>query len=552
MTAEPRESDLQLARAGLIVTATGIVSAGSVSYALGGASDLAFAFTFILYLGLIAFASARRPFRRSYLVAFGAFALAYIGLDDLTNGLAPGIALYVTAAALAMLTTPPKFRPLTVGAFALWTPALRYFSANPFAGEFPVALAIATVLALFSLVMILLSRAELDADERLRRIGLGLLAVACVATVSERHSVVDSGGAPAPDDVAALVVVALFPILAVARLRAKTRDALATGLALGLYALVGLALILGKGYHVDSVAVAHRSAELFLAGEDPYAALDVADALREFHLDPELGTHLEDGSQVHTLNYPAMSFLVIAPFVKAGLTDIRYVYLGEIILLVLVLLRPIRIPWRPLVAAVVVGNTVIERQNVLAGVDPAWALFTAFGFMFIRHRWLSPIFIGLAVASRQPAWFFAPFYLLGVWRQDGRREALRRAALVAAAALLPNLPFILAAPGAFWDGVTAPTLAPLEPYGVGLIRFATAGVIPLWPRAVYGVVALVVMAGLLVLLWRRWRSLPNAAVVFPSLVLWFAWRSLQNYFGFAGLLALVGDESLLGEEDGPT
>jgi hypothetical protein len=546
-----RGSDVTLTRAGLIVTATGIVSAASVSYALGG-SDLAFAVGFLAYLGLIAFAAARRPHPRAYVVGFVAFALTYIGLDSISGGIVPATLLYVAAAVLAVIATPARFRALTVGAFALWTPAIRLFDpTHAFDGFFPLEVAIASVVALFSLVAVLVARQSVDDEERLRRIGLGLLGVACVATVAERHSVVASPNVLAPDDLAALAVVVLFPILAVARLRPMTRDAFATGLAVALYVLVGFALIAGKAYHVDTVVVEHRAAEVFLAGANPYTAVDLQDALREFGLNPQLATHLEDGSQVHTLNYPALSFLIIAPFVGLGLSDIRYVFLAEIVLLVLILLRPIRIPWRPLIVAVVVGNTIIERQNILAGVDPAWAVLTALAFMFIARRWLSPIFMGLAVACRQPAWFFLPFYVVADWRRDGPREAARRTLIAAAAAIVPNAPFILADPRAFWAGVTAPTLAPLEPYGVGLIRFALDGAIPLWPRGVYGALAVAALAGLLVVLWREWRSLPNAAVVFPSLVLWFGWRSLQNYFSFAGVFALIGDETMLADTAEP-
>ncbi|HEV2011588.1 MAG TPA: hypothetical protein VGS17_11245, partial [Candidatus Limnocylindria bacterium] len=157
------------------------------------------------------------------------------------------------------------------------------------------------------------------------------------------------------------------------------------------------------------------------------------------------------------------------------------------------------------------------------------------------------ILLGLACAARQPAWFFAPFYVLLAWRREGRGPALRRAGIAALAALLPNLPFFLWSPGDFIGGISAPMLGALEPYGVGLIRFSLDGVLPLLPRGAYGILSLVAMAGLLTVLWHRWRRLPLGALVFPSLVLWFAWRSLQNYFSFAGVLALAGDEDLLGD-----
>ena len=152
-----------------------------------------------------------------------------------------------------------------------------------------------------------------------------------------------------------------------------------------------MALILGKGYHVDAVTVPHHAAELLLAGQNPYKTFDLPEALAEFGLDPQLVTHYQDGSVLRSLNYPAMSFLLVAPFIAVGVTDIRWIYVGEIVLMVLVLLRNLRIPWRPLVAAGVVGNSIIVRQNILAGVDPTWALLVMLGWIFVESPWLSPI-----------------------------------------------------------------------------------------------------------------------------------------------------------------
>jgi len=239
----------------------------------------------------------------------------------------------------------------------------------------------------------------------------------------------------------------------------------------------------------------------------------------------------------------------VTPFVALGLADIRVIYLGELVILVLICIRRVRVPWRPLMAAAVVGNTVIMRQNILAGVDPLWALLLSVGVLFIERPMLSAVAIGLAAADRQPAWFFVPFYLLIVWRRDGPREALRRGAIAAAAFVIPNLPFVIADPGTYWSGVSAPMLGALEAYGVGFVRFGMDGVLPLWPRGLYGLLSIVVFVALLWLVARRWRDLPNAALVFPSVALWFAWRSLQNYFAFVGVFALIGDEFVVGGAD---
>jgi len=534
-----------LLRAALALTATGIVSAASIRHVLEeGGTDVAFAIGYAFYLSLILIATPRHPPRWSPLLAFLFAAITYTVAIITLNGNALAVGLYLVAAVLGYIATPEPYRPLTVAAFALWTPAIRFFGPEPLAGAFPPLLAFASVLSLINLVAALLDRSARDPDERLRRIGLGLLAVATVATVVERHLVVESV-VVAPDDVMALIVVGILPVLAVVRLRPSTRDALATGLALAAFVLAAMALLLGKGYHVDAVTVPHVAAQELLAGHNPYTTFDLPAALAQFGINPELVTHYEDGTVLRSLNYPAMNFLLVTPFIALGATDIRWIYLVEILALVFILLRKVRIPWRPLVSAGVVGNTVIVRQNILAGVDPTWWALLTIAWIFVDSRWLSPIAVGLAMASRQPAWFAAPFYIVGIWRRNGRQEAARRVAIVAVAALVPNLPFIIDDPAAFVDGVGAPMLGALAPYGVGFVRLGLDGAFPLLPRAFYGVLSAVSFVTMLAVLWRFWRSVPIGALIFPFVPLYLAWRSLQNYFGSIPLLAMAGDDELM-------
>jgi hypothetical protein len=534
-----------LLRAALALTATGIVSAASIRHVLEeGGADVMFAVAYAFYLTLILIATLRHPPRWAPLLGFAFAAITYIVAIATLSGNVLAVCLYLVAALLGYIATPVTFRPLTVAAFALWTPALRFFGPEPLAGAFPPLLAFASVLSLINLVAALLDRSARDPDERLRRIGLGLLAVATVATVVERHLVVESI-VVAPDDVMALVVVGVLPVISVVRLRPSTRDALATGLALATFVLAAMSLLIGKGYHVDSVTVPHVAAQQLLAGHDPYTTFDLPAALAQFGIDPQLVTHYEDGTVLRSLNYPAMNFLLVTPFIALGVTDIRWIYLAEIIVLVLILLRKVHIPWRPLVSAGVVGNTVIVRQNILAGVDPTWWALLTLAWIFVESRWLSPIAVGLAVASRQPAWFGAPFYVLGIWKRNGRAEALRRAAIVAVVAVLPNLPFMIDNPDAFFDGVGAPMLGALAPYGVGFVRLGLDGPFPLLPRAMYGLLAAISFVGLAAVLWRFWRSMPIGALIFPFVPLYLAWRSLQNYFGSIPLLAMAGDDELI-------
>src|SRR5207302_8217209 len=135
------------------------------------------------YLSLILIATPRHPPRWAPVLGFAFAAITYVTAIMTLNGNAFAVGVYLLVALLGYLATPPTFRPLTVAAFALWTPAIRFFGPEPTEGRFPALLALASVLALFNLVSVLLDRSSRDPDERLRRIGLGLLAVACGAMV---------------------------------------------------------------------------------------------------------------------------------------------------------------------------------------------------------------------------------------------------------------------------------------------------------------------------------------------------------------------------------
>jgi hypothetical protein len=547
-----RRSDPRLGvatRVGLALAATGVASAGLDRRALTGApADAPLAAAFGCFVVLLFIATLRRPPRFAAWIAFALIAGVYLATALALSEAPVGMAAYLAAGAVATWRTASSLRPFTVAAVALWTPALGLFASR--SPVLPAPVLVAAVVALVYTVGVLVDPTRVHPSDRLRRAGFGLLAIATVAAVFERHLVVGSSGL-APDDLLAAIVAVALPLLAHLRARPSLRDAIATGLVLTTFALVGLALILGMPYHADAVAAPHRAAEILLSGQDPYRVFDLPEALRRFGMDGQLATHLEGGAVLHTYNYPALSFLVVAPFVALGLGDIRWLFLAETLLLATVAVSRLRLAWRPMALATIVGNAIVLRQHVLAGIDPTWVLLVIGSWLAIGRRWPSAILIGLACASRQTAWFAAPFYVALVWQRWGPREALRRSAVAGAAALVVDLPFLLDVPERFIGGIAAPILAALEPDGVGLVRFGLAGIGPLLARGVYGALALVAFAALLAI-FVRWRpAVASAALVWPFLPLYFAWRSLQNYFALASLFVFVGDEELAAEVPPP-
>ena len=547
-----RRSDPRLGvalRVGLALIATGIASAGLGRRALtGSGADVPLAVAFGCFVVVLVLATLQRPPRLSVWIGLAMVAGIYIATAVALAAAPLGMAAYFAAATFATWRTPAHLRAFTVAAFALWTPAFGLFASRVVVLPTPVLAAAMFALAYTAAVLVDPSRVH--PSDRLRRIGFGMVAIAIMTALFDRHLAVSSAGL-APDDLLAIAVAFVLPLLAHVRVRPATRDAIASGLVLTTFALVGLACIIAVPYHADAVAALHRASELFVAGQDPYAVFDLPEALARFNMDPELVTHLEDRGFLHTYNYPALSFLVVAPFIALGLGDVRWVFLVEVLVLGIVATSRLRLAWRPMALTTIVGNAIVLRQQILAGIDPSWALLMVGSWVALGRAWLSPILLGLAFAARQTAWFAAPFYVALVWQRWGWREAVRRAVIAGAVTLAVNLPFFIGAPARFIEGVSAPIFGPLEPDGVGLVRFGLAGIGPLFPRGVYGAIALLVFAALLAAVVRWRRVLTSAPMVWPYVPLYFAWRSLQNYFVLATLFVFIADEELAPEVPRP-
>ena len=540
-----------ITRVGLVLAATGIASAAVDRRSLAGTTpDVPLAVGFGMLVALLLLASFRRPARGASWLALACVALIYLlAAAELASSVI-GMTSYLLIAFAATFYTAPHLRPLAVAAFALWTPALWLFGPTDALEQLPAALRLAAVFALAFTIAAIADPRRTHPSDRLRHVGYGILAIACVSASIGRSLVVSSPGFT-PGQVLAIICAFALPALSFVRMRPARRELLVTALALFTFAFVGLAYILGKSYHTDVVAAAHRATELFISGQNPYAVFDLPEALARFGLDPQLATHLENGSVVHTYNYPAMSFLQLVPWVWLGLTDIRWVYLIETMLIAAVAIRQLRSTWRSMALATVIGSEIITRQWILAGVDPSWALYLVGAWMLRSRRVISSILLGLAIADRQPAWFVAPFFLLAILQRYGARPALRALAIAAATAILVNAPFLIGDPPRAIGGMLAPMLAPLVSGGVGLMRYGASDIGPAFPRIVYTALSLTAMAGLLVLLWRRPRSLSGAPLVWPLLPLYLAWRSNQNYFAASPLFALIADDELADKPDDP-
>jgi uncharacterized membrane protein len=238
-------------------------------------------------------------------------------------------------------------------------------------------------------------------------------------------------------------------------------------------------------------------------------------------------------------NYPAGAFLLPAPFAALGWHDMSTFYLLWAILAYGGLVRWAPHGWRPWLLLLASANatlwtTIADGQSNVLDV-----FLIVAGWATWRRSWLSAVLMGAAVATRQEAWFFAPFYLVLSGCLVGWRAAGVRLAVMGGLFSLLNAPFIALSPGAWLHGVLGPLTDPMYPLGEGVIALATSGVLPLWPRSVYAGLELAALVACLLLYVRVCRRQSGTGPVLALVPVVFAWRSLFTYFYVAlPLLAL--------------
>ena len=319
-------------------------------------------------------------------------------------------------------------------------------------------------------------------------------------------------------------------------------------------------------YHNDAIALNDCSARSLLAGQDPYATLDIFDCYRRFEIGADRTTPLrrgdfadvtvyptdeqldrtwiarerDDGNVefVTRPSYPALSFVLLVPFVALGL-DTNYVYLGCLLAAIAIIVWQSGAGLRPFVLTALLGASCLTAFTVGGSADLLYALPLVAAWIW-RERLIGAVLFGAACAVKQIAWFFAPFWFIAAVATLGWRAALRHTLLAAAVFVGTNLPFILWHPADWLAGVLTPLVEPMFPRGAGIVFLATNGGWQLLSSNAYLVLEVAAMAVCLVVAWRTRRSSPEIGVALAIIPLYFAWRSLFSYFFLVPLFALAG------------
>lgn len=316
-------------------------------------------------------------------------------------------------------------------------------------------------------------------------------------------------------------------------------------------------------YSNDGTSLDTNAAILLLEGHNPYVDSNIASLVRRFPILPVWTTPLREGQfaaqlvyptavELRTVldtdlksgqapefeskvSYPVLSFLTLVPFIWLGSYNVLPLYLICYLALAALGWSVVRKELRPWIILLALANISMWSSVVGGNLDVLTTLFLVLAWLWRGRGWPSAVMLGLAVACKQPAWFFVPFYAIMLLRTQGWKAALRNLFIAGMIALGLNLPFILWNPQAFLAGVMAPISDPMFPMGVGIVGLVGSPFLSSYMSSiVYSLLEYGIFYPLcLFWYWKICKAHPEAAMLLAVLPLFFAWRSLPSYFACA-------------------
>lgn len=316
-------------------------------------------------------------------------------------------------------------------------------------------------------------------------------------------------------------------------------------------------------YTNDGTSLDTNAAMLLMHGENPYTDSNMVHIAQLFRIEPNWTTPLREGQFADRVNYPSLadlrsafltdvksgqapefeakvsypslSFLTLIPFIWLGIYNVLPFYLLCYLGLVALGWLAVRREMRPWVVVFALANISMWSSVIGGNLDVLAILFLLMAWLWRDHCWRSALMLGLALACKQPSWFFVPFYAILMLRVYDWKEVIRRVTIAGLLMLALNLPFILWNAKAWFAGVMAPIGDPMFPMGVGIVGLVGSPFLHSYmPGLVYAVLEYVVFYPLCMLwYWRLCRDRPEAVMLLAVLPLFFAWRSLPSYFACA-------------------
>ena len=317
------------------------------------------------------------------------------------------------------------------------------------------------------------------------------------------------------------------------------------------------------GVYSDSTALDQQAANNFLKGGNPYVEANIIKAGIEFGVPATKLTPLRTGQFANDFpypsldkmekiyvdvqatpdkippefeskyNYPAASFILLAPFIALGITDLRIIFLIFLLPVFGYVIWQIKSNNKMKFLFIAATIASLEIWNSLSSGSTSILVFPLLLMAWLLYRknlWLSALFMGVALATKQIAWFLFPFYLILILREKGLKKAAFITAITGGIFLCFNLPYILANPGLWISSVMAPMTNNIFPSNILIIALNYIGLIDIKTPLPFTIIEVIVIIVALIWYYRNCRRLPETALVLAIFPFFFSWRGSWGLF----------------------
>jgi hypothetical protein len=323
----------------------------------------------------------------------------------------------------------------------------------------------------------------------------------------------------------------------------------------------------------DATALCHQASDNLLEGKNPYSAANIVTADLRFNSwndpwtkttpiqtgrfastfpypsDAELKAVWDEAAltpetvppEMETrLNYPSGCFLLATPFVWGGVGDLRWVYLLAMIAGLAFAVVQAPAGMRLWIVGAALASLEIW-QSIASGETGTLVFPFLLGawLLWRKKLWPSAICMGIAVATKQVAWFFLPFYLILILKSGGWKHAFGTLAIVGVIFAAFNIVFIVPDPKLWLSSVLAPMIDKFFPMGVGPVSLVINGYIKTQSPLIFSLMEMIAMVVALVWYWRNCLRYPHTGIILAVVPLFFAWRSSWWYFFYFDIMLLA-------------
>jgi len=325
------------------------------------------------------------------------------------------------------------------------------------------------------------------------------------------------------------------------------------------------------GAYSDAAALQHQATQNFLSGENPYKVSNVISAGIEFKLPYTKLTPLRTGQfindfpypdlnkikQVYTAaqatpekipvefvsdyNYPAGSFIIPAPFIALGIADIRIVFLLCLLPALAYVIWQIKAKDMRVFFIIVLFASFDLWNSVFSGATSllVFPMLLLSWILYRKNLWVSAIFMGLAIATKQVIWFFLPFYLILILREKGLRKSILIATLCAVIFFVFNGAYIINDPKLWFSSIVEPMANTLFPSNIGIITLNFLGIINAHSSLPFTIMEVIVYLTSLTWYYFNCKKAPETGLVLAITPFFFAWRGSWGYYLYYDVLILA-------------